>query len=58
MASLLAGALKLAPAVIDGLTHEYSEMKRDRTPLSLKRSPPPYTKFHIISCHSSHTITS
>ena len=37
MASLLAGALKLAPAVIDGLTHEYHEMRRDRTPMSLKR---------------------
>ena len=37
MASLLAGALKLAPAVVDGLTHEYHEMRRDRTPMSLKR---------------------
>ena len=37
MASLLAGALKLGPAVIDGLTHEQHEMKRDSTPFSFKR---------------------
>ena len=37
MASIATAALKLVPAVYDGLSHEWDVMKQDRTPRSFKR---------------------